>query len=200
MTGAQGLRRVPRTFASFSGIVLATVLVTTGARATTVAFAGPPTIAEAEAFVQKAEAQLLDLWISAERAGWVQENFITDDTEAIAAGARKDVLAATADLAAEAARFKDLKLPFDVDRKLKLLRTSLAVVAPRDAAKQAELSRLASELQGMYGKGRYCPGGRDCMDLNALSRVLSESRDPKELLDVWRGWRTVSPPMRQKYQ
>ncbi|MBI4424427.1 MAG: M2 family metallopeptidase, partial [Elusimicrobia bacterium] len=29
--------------------------------------------------------------------------------------------------------------------------------------------------------------------------VLRDSRDPAELLDVWRGWRTVSPPMKARY-
>jgi len=200
MSSQQGQLCARRTIALFSGIVLAAILVAPGASAGPPAPPGPPTVAAAEAFVQKAEQQLLELWIKAERAGWVQENFITDDTEAIAAEARKDVLAATAELAAEAARFKDLKLPYDVDRKLKLLRTSLPLAAPRDPAKQSELSRIATELQGMYGKGKYCPAGKECMDLNALSRVTAESRDPRELLDVWRGWRTVSPPMRDKYR
>ncbi len=200
MRALHGHHRARRTFALLSAIVLAAALTAPRAGATPTDPQDPPTVAAAEAFVEKAEARLLDLWIKAERAGWVQENFITDDTEAIAAEARKEVLAATADLAAEAARFKDLKLPFDVERKLKLLRTSLSLAAPRDPAKQSEVSRIATELQGMYGKGRYCPAGKDCMDLNALSRVIAESRDPKELLDVWRGWRTIAPPMRQKYQ
>jgi len=200
MRGLHGHHCPRRAFALLSAIVLAAALSAPRAAPVPVAPEGPPTVAAAEAFVEKAEERLRDLWIKAERAVWVQENFITDDTEAIAAEARKEVLAATADLAAEAARFKDLKLSYDVERKLKLLRTSLSLAAPRDPAKQAEVSRIATELQGMYGKGRYCPAGKDCMDLNALSRVLAESRDPKELLDVWRGWRTISPPMRQKYQ
>src|SRR5260370_19320166 len=38
-----------------------------------------PTVAEAEAFMKKAEDQLEDISVRASRAGWVQENFITDD-------------------------------------------------------------------------------------------------------------------------
>ena len=45
------------------------------------------TIAEAQEFMKKAEAQLEDLVVRASRAGWVQENFITDDTETMAAQA-----------------------------------------------------------------------------------------------------------------
>src|SRR5437879_9633178 len=39
------------------------------------------TAAEAQKFIEDAEQQLFDLGVKASRAGWVQENFITDDTE-----------------------------------------------------------------------------------------------------------------------
>lgn len=147
-----------------------------------------PTADEARRFIEAAEIQLLDLWIKAERAGWVQANFITDDTEQIAADARKDVIAATMRLAAESVRFDGIDLPADVARKIRLLKTSLSLVAPSDPAKQAELSRIAAQMEGIYGKGKYCPPGRDCRDLNQLSETLAESRDPKELLEAWTGW------------
>jgi peptidyl-dipeptidase A len=46
-----------------------------------------PTAAEAQEFMNQAEAQLADLSVKVQRASWVQENFITDDTQAIAADA-----------------------------------------------------------------------------------------------------------------
>src|SRR5262245_48628815 len=76
-----------------------------------------PTAKEAEAFLADAERRLLELWIAAERAGWVQSNFITDDTERIAADARQAVIAATMDLAAQATRFDGAKLPAELSRK-----------------------------------------------------------------------------------
>jgi len=66
---------------------IAAVLVT--AIAVGAAAGAGPTVAEAEAFVKKAEERLLELWVKSERASWVQSNFITDDTEAIAADARR---------------------------------------------------------------------------------------------------------------
>jgi len=53
--------------------------------------AGPatPTVAEAEKFLARAEKTLSDLIIKANRASWVQSNFITDDTELLAADANK---------------------------------------------------------------------------------------------------------------
>src|SRR5690242_16884541 len=44
-----------------------------------------PTLQEAEAFMKKAEDQAEDLGVRASRASWVQENFITDDTEILSA-------------------------------------------------------------------------------------------------------------------
>ena len=44
--------------------------------------ASRPTVAEAEKFMSQAEARLNEMNTKAARAGWVQENFITDDTEA----------------------------------------------------------------------------------------------------------------------
>src|SRR5437016_3430663 len=46
-----------------------------------------PTLQEAEVFMKKAEEQAEDLGVRASRAGWVQENFITDDTEIMSAQA-----------------------------------------------------------------------------------------------------------------
>ncbi|MFQ5719124.1 MAG: M2 family metallopeptidase [Acidobacteriota bacterium] len=161
----------------------------------------PPSVSEAAAFVDRAESELETFWIRAERAAWVKQNFITQDTEAIEAEAEQAMLARTADLAVEAAQFNGLELPDDVARKLKLLRTSLPLAAPRDAAKQAELARISAELSSLYGAGEYCPpGGGPCQTLDDLTRIMSESRQPDELLDAWTHWRSVSPPMREKYR
>src|ERR1700737_5512565 len=46
-----------------------------------------PTVAEAEKFVSETEQKLFELGNKAQRAAWVQENFITDDTEQINAEA-----------------------------------------------------------------------------------------------------------------
>jgi len=161
-----------------------------------------PSADEAQQFLQKAEQRLLKLWINADRASWVQSNFITEDTEAIAAQAQEQLIAATTELAKEAAKFNRTELPPDLRRKMTLLITSLSVAAPSDPAKQEELSRLMTSMESIYGKGQYCPSGdkKRCMDINELSRVMAESKKPDELLEVWTGWRTISPPIRPKYR
>ena len=32
-----------------------------------------------------------------------------------------------------------------------------------------------------------------------MERMFAESRDTDQLLDLWAGWRTISPPMRSQY-
>ena len=85
-------------------------------------------------------------------------------------------------------------------RKLKLLKLSLPLPAPRDPKLQTELTELAASLEGDYGKGKYCPPGKECQDIGALSKVMAESRNPDELLEAWRGWHAISPPMKPKYE
>ena len=168
-------------------------------------------VEEAEAFLEQAEARLATLWVTAGRAAWVQANFITEDTTAIAADAQTEVLELTMELAAGAARFDGVELPDDLRRKLLLLKTSITLAAPADPELQAELSNITTSMASAYGKGVYCPdsndsrGGSDandeeCLDLTRLERIMAESRNTDELLDVWRGWRTISPPMRSQYQ
>ena len=159
-----------------------------------------PTVEEVRAFVDDAEVRLLEGWIDAARADWVQANFISDETTAIAASAQTVVIGATMELATEAARFDGVALPEETRRKLLLLKTSMGLAAPTDPALQAELAGITTSMQSTYGKGVYCPGdGEDCLDLPQMERMFAESRDTDELLDLWTGWRTISPPVRSPY-
>ena len=163
---------------------------------------GTATVAEAQAFMKKAEDQLDDLTVRASRAGWVQENFITDDTETMSAQANEKLTAVVTQLALDARRFDGLKLPPDLTRKFLLLKLSLTAPAPNNDAERKELTELASKLDGMYGKGKYCKqvdGKEKCLSLNDLSRIMASSTNPDELLDAWVGWHKISVPMKDKY-
>ena len=162
----------------------------------------PPTAEEARQFTDAAEMRLLDLWIKSGRADWVQETYITDDTEQMAAEADEAVKAATAELAAQARRYEDLTLPDDVARKLKLIKLSVDIPAPSNSALRAELSEINTSLQSDYGKGKYCPDGPGgkCLSLGDMEDILALSRDPNELLRMWKGWHAIAPPMRKRYE
>src|SRR3990172_4495088 len=66
--------------------------------------AKPPSAEEAKAFMEAAEARLLELSTEADRAAWVKSTYITDDTEILAAQASERFIAATVDLAKQLTR------------------------------------------------------------------------------------------------
>jgi peptidyl-dipeptidase A len=170
--------------------------------------AKPPTLAEARAFLERAQSKLMELSIQDQRAAWVRSTFITYDSEILAAKADENQIAATMQLAKESTRFSQLKMPEDMARQFKLLRLSLDLAAPSDPKEAQELTQTAGRMEGIYGSGKYCPAAGStssapadqCLDLDQLSEILRTSTDPAKLLDAWRGWHTISPPMRPLFQ
>jgi peptidyl-dipeptidase A len=160
-----------------------------------------PTVAEAEAFVSELERDLLERWIAEERAAWVKATYITHDTDILAARASEALMAAVGEKIEQTVRFDELELPAELRRKLDLLVLGLDMTSPNDPDKRREIADLEAWLESSYGKGKYCPDGPEgkCLILHDLSMILAESRDYDELLDAWQGWRTIAPPMRDKY-
>jgi peptidyl-dipeptidase A len=155
---------------------------------------------EAKKFIEDAEAKLLEVNVEASRADWVKDTYITEDTEILAAKADERAINATVELAKQATRFDHLKLPEDLARKMKLLKLSLTLATPSDPKESAELTQIVSSLEGTYGKGKWCPPGKDkCLDIEDITRVMANSRDPKELRDAWVGWHAISRPMRKDF-
>jgi peptidyl-dipeptidase A len=162
---------------------------------------GPPTPEDAERFVRDTEARLDKLGIRAQRAAWVQENFITDDTEAIVAQAQEEFLEASGEAALAARAYQGLALPPSTARKLHLLQLSLMFP---DTADREAYARLAASLGGDYGKAKYCPpkagkGEAACLPLGDLEKILAESRDPARLLDAWQGWHRQATGWKDRY-
>lgn len=153
--------------------------------------------AEAKAFLDDAERQLLALGVESSRADWVKSTYITDDTEILAARADERLINVNVAFAKRAAQFNGVALPEDMARKIKLLRLALTIATPADPQKSKELTGIVASMEGAYGKGKYCPHGPDaCLDLEDLSRIMANSRDPKELLDAWVGWHAIAKPIR----
>src|SRR5512134_612854 len=91
------------------------------------------------AFIQHVEQTLNDLSIRASRAGWVQSTYITPDTELIAAQANESSIAATTEFAMQAAKYRGApQLSPELERKINLLRLSLTMPAPQNAAELGE--------------------------------------------------------------
>ncbi|MFC1740774.1 M2 family metallopeptidase, partial [Pseudomonadota bacterium] len=136
---------------------------------TTVAEAPAATVQgveEAREFVAASETTLERLAQHHERVSWVLANFITDDTELLAAKSAEQFTLAQVAVAAEAARFNGLEgLDYDTARKLNMLKSGIVIPAPMDPEKTAEQSEIGANLKGMYGRGSYCREDGGCLAL-----------------------------------
>ena len=103
------------------GLAISIAALAAGCQASTAA----PTAADAKQFLDEVDATFTRLSLEANRAGWVGQNFITEDTEAIDARATQAIADAAARFAKEAVRFDPVEVPADQRRQLNLLKVSL---------------------------------------------------------------------------
>jgi len=155
-------------------------------------------------FLADAEEKLNALNVESQRGDWVHENFITDDTEALSAKGDQRYIDEQVRQAKAATHFDKAQLPEDMARKMKLLKTGLVLATPSDPKESEEVTRIAASLDGAYGSGKYCldrlkNSEKKCLDIEDITRIMANSRDPKELLHAWTGWHSISPPMRKDF-
>ena len=157
---------------------------------------------QARAFLTEANDTMLKLAVNAQQAGWVQNTYITPDTEAMAARANEAFMTAVTNFAKRAAQFDDVELAADERRQMTLLKNALTMAAPADPKEAAELTQLVASMEGMYGRGKFCQGGEsdeDCLDVEEITEILATNRDPARLREVWEGWHSIAPPMKKSY-
>ena len=155
----------------------------------------------ADEFVVRVNNELRELGREIGAAEWVRATYIIHDTGILASLASQKYAEWHSRTVADSLRFADQTQSPETSRALKLLKLQTSQPAPDNAAKRQELAEIATQLDGMYGAGKYCPEeGGDCYSLGDLENILAESRDYAAQLDAWRGWRTISVPMRNLYQ
>jgi len=155
----------------------------------------------ARAFVAAAEKDLFETTLIQSRADWVNNTYVTDDSDAVAAYFGTISTEKGVKYAKEAARFATVPgLDFDTKRKLDLLRGSLTLAAPETEGAAAELSTLSTGLQSMYAKGRATHDGKTITGDDAEA-LMGSVRDPKQLAELWKSWHEMTGrPMRRDYQ
>ncbi len=161
-------------------------------------YAKKPSIKEAKKFLNEVERTYLEEGEYSAKIAWVQSNFITEDTVWLGAKSNEKMTAIGVNYAIQAAKYDNTKLPADMRRKMNMLKNGLTIAAPIDEKKNKELAQISSELEAMYGTGKYCQEG-ECKTLNDLEEIMTHSRDKDELLEAWKGWRTIAPAMKPKY-
>lgn len=159
----------------------------------------PLTEQDAKAFLERAQSDLEKLAHPQAQAEWAYQTYIIQDTAAVSAYLSEKHTSKETEYAKQAAEFNDVNVDADTRRKLDLLRNGLIFPAPADTEKSERLSQLGSNLGGMYGAGKYCRTEQECFRLVEMANIMATSRDPKLLLEMWEGWREVSPPMKDLY-
>jgi peptidyl-dipeptidase A len=161
-----------------------------------------PTAEDAKKFMADVNETLFKLALEASQAGWVSETYITDDTSALFAHANQRLIDKTAQYAKEAVRFDKVDVAPDVRRELNILKVSLVMATPSNPKEGEELTKIAADLDGTYGKGKWCEDPKkpdSCLDINQITDIMRDSQDEKRLRQVWEGWHTISLPMRKDY-
>jgi len=151
-------------------------------------------------FVARMEVEGRELAREARAAYWVRNTYITDDTAILAAAAGERGLAFESAMVKQAKQYLGTEMDQQTARGIELMLRGSSAPAPDDPELQAELSAILTNMAGQYGAGKYCNAEGVCRELQELEAVLAESRDYDELLDIWQGWRQVSPPYRADYQ
>ena len=82
-------------------------------------------------FVRQAEKRLSKLMEKSSRASWIQANFVTDDTEKLAAESLSNLLSWTGKFGREASLHGEKNLDSDITRKLQLLKLTTFSCAKR---------------------------------------------------------------------
>ena len=161
----------------------------------------PPAADEtADGFVARANSELKELRKEVGAADWEWRTNITEDTAAASARANEHYAEWHSSMVAQSLQYDGQELAPQTRRALDLLKLGTTKPAPNDPAKRKQLSRILTDLASMYGEGKYCRNDGDCLSRPELEDIMAQSRDYDELLEAWQGWRTVSPPMRDKYQ
>jgi peptidyl-dipeptidase A len=190
-----------KTLVSVAALAIATLSLPQIAVAQdTPATASAPTVADAEAFLAKAEKDLFDFSVEGAQVAWINATYITDDTDAIAAKYGEIGTEKAVQYALDAAKYQNVVgLSPEAKRKLDILRGGLVLPAPTTEGAAKELSEIATRLNSSYGKGKGTLKGQP-INGSDIEAAMGTNRSPQELKEMWTSWHdNVGAPMKQDY-
>jgi len=156
----------------------------------------------ADQFIERVNGELRAMYPEMTASQWISNTYITDDSKLIAAKSNERFLTQLNSWLEQAKRFEGKDMSPQTARAINLLKIGTSMPPPQDPGKLAELTRIATAMEGMYGAGTYCRGegdDADCRQLGELEDVLRNDRDYDDQLDAWRGWHSIAKPMRKDY-
>ena len=164
-----------------------------GGAQTAPAATAPISLADAQDFLDDAETELREFGEYGARIAWVQNNFITYDTNWLLQrmGAQGTEIAVR--LAQGTAQFNHLEQPEEIARQMNVLRAGITLPAPNNAEAAARLSELTTRMGSSYSAGSAEIDG-EAYDHNALEDMMRAERDPARLEEIWTSWRRAYDP------
>nr|WP_277923469.1 M2 family metallopeptidase [Sphingomonas sp. TREG-RG-20F-R18-01] len=171
-----------------------------GEGAPTVATGETVTPVAADAFVARAEKALEAFSTPAQQVAWINETFITDDTDAIAAKFGAEGTEMSVRYALEAAKYARIPgLSYDTKRKIDLLRNGLTLPAPTTPGAATELATIVTRMSSEYGKGKGTLDGKP-INGSDIEAAMGSVRDPAKSKEMWVSWHdNVGAQMRKDY-
>src|SRR5688500_11519243 len=184
-----------------AGLVVPAAAQDAAPAAATASATQPMTPQGAADFVAAVEMDLFDFSVEANRVGWINATYITDDTDALAArygtiGTEKQVR-----YALDAAKYAQVEgLDPVVRRKLDILRNGIVLPAPTAPGAAEELSNISTELRTQYGKGKGTLNGQPIAGVDIEAEMGELDHTPAEYAEMWASWHdNVGKPMREDY-
>ena len=158
------------------------------------------TATEADAFVADAEKQLGDYNTFAAQASWINNTYITDDTDSVNARIAAEQTEMQVRYAKGAARFDGVRgLSYDTARKLGMLKQSIVLPAPMTPGAARELNDISNRIRSEYGRGKGTLRGQ-AINGSDIEAAMGTDRNPDELKDMWTSWHdNVGKPMKADY-
>ncbi|MFT6285523.1 MAG: peptidyl-dipeptidase A [Alcanivorax sp.] len=151
-------------------------------------------------FVERANREMKEMRLAAGATEWLWATHISHDTGMLVERSRQKEAQWHSKAVTETLAFDGLQVRPTTRRALDLLKLQTENPAPPTLEKQAELSKIAIKIEGMYGTGEHCTdGGLTCLSGADLEELIGKTRDYDEALDYWLGWRKVSVPMREPF-
>ncbi len=161
----------------------------------------PMTPQGAADFVAALEADMFAFSVEAGQVQWVNETYITEDTDAMASRIGAIGTEKAVKYALEAAKFRTIPgLDPELARKLDIVRNGIVLPAPTTPGAAEELSTIATDLKSQYGKGKGTLGGQPVNGSDIEAEMGNMAHTPAEFAEMWASWHdNVGAPMKQDY-
>ncbi len=151
------------------------------------------------AFIVRAEQELTLADAANQRAQWVNQTNLNEDTNWLAARASERFTAVQMNLARTAATYRSRDIDPIIARKLALLAVAVRSPAPPSSDQAGQWADLRTRLVARYNQQRVVDGERMLGSYGEVRHAMETTRDPEALLHLWHEWHAVGHDLEDDY-